>query len=106
MVKKGLLGILVLDCCYSGSVARAADQRLDVRAVAYSALIDAASPQEFDPGITASESTSRSARMLANQWLVDFNGYSILSACGPYEIAQEIEIQGETRKDALTFFLF
>lgn len=107
MVKNGLLVTLVLDCCYSGSVARAADPRVHVRAVPYSALVDAASPQEFDDmgSSSSSESTSRSARMLLDRWLVDPKGYSILSACGPHEIAEEIEIQGGGRRGALTFFL-
>lgn len=105
MVKKGLLVTLVLDCCYSGSVARATDQRADVRAVAYNPLIDAASPQEFDPGTPSSESTLRIFRMRSNEWLIDPKGYTILSACGPHEIAEEIEIQGGERRGALTFFL-
>lgn len=102
MVKKGLLVIFVLDCCFSGGVARIVDQRVDqrvdVRAVPYSALIDAASSQEFDPGIFSSESISRSARMLSDEWLLNSEGYIILSACGPHEKAKEIEIQKEKRR--------
>lgn len=105
MVKKGLLVTLVLDCCHSGSVARTAEKRVDVRAVAYNALVDAASPQEFDPGTSSSESNSRIIRILSNEWLLNPNEYTILSACGPHEKAEEIEIQGGERRGALTFFL-
>lgn len=44
-----------------------------------------------------------SDRMLLNP--IDPNGYTILSACGPHEVAQEIETKGGEHMGALTFFL-
>ncbi|RYP45912.1 hypothetical protein DL769_011426 [Monosporascus sp. CRB-8-3] len=104
IVTQGLLVTLVLDCCYSGSVLRGNGQRgVDVRAVDYDPVIDAASPHELDTDSSNSDGTLRNSQM-PDQWLVKPDGYTIPSACSPHEKAWELEIEGE-RRGALTYFL-
>ncbi|RYP54108.1 hypothetical protein DL768_001110 [Monosporascus sp. mg162] len=87
MVAQGLLVTLVLDCCYSGSVLRGSGQRgVDVRAVDYNPVIDAASPHNLDTSSSNSDGTLRNSQML-DQWLVSPDGYTILSAYGPHKKA-------------------
>lgn len=110
MVRKGLLVTLVLDCCFSGSVIRHSSLHdASIRTIPYDPEIDAAYPQEA--GSFPSDhvkSALRDARTLP-EWLIDPDGYTILSACGPYEEAEELTIKsgkaaGE-KNGALTFFL-
>jgi len=106
MVKKGLFVTLVLDCCFSGSVVRHGDPTgAGIRAVDYDHAIDAAYPQKL--GMSPDHqvgSSQRDARMLP-KWLVDPHGYTILTACGPHERAQELEFEGGERNGALSYFL-
>jgi Caspase domain len=107
MVKMGLFVTLVLDCCFSGSVVRLGDPHGDaIRAVDYDHAIDAAYPQCLgtSPSHQIGFSTVRDIRMLPT-WLVDPNGYTILTACGPHEIARELTLEGEKRNGALSHFL-
>lgn len=108
MAEKGLKVTLVLDCCESGSVMRG-DDDLAVRSIAYNASVDAMYPMQ-DEGMIQFDndkdtSTHRTASLRPN-WLVDPHGYTILTACGPTERAQEIQlnISGE-RHGALSYFL-
>jgi hypothetical protein len=106
MVKKGLFVTLVLDCCFSGSVVRLGDPYGDViRCVDYDYAIDAAYPQYLgrSPSHQVGFSTLRDVRILPT-WLVDPSGYTILTACGPHEIARELTFEGE-RSGALSHFL-
>ncbi|KAL8759344.1 MAG: hypothetical protein Q9184_003649 [Pyrenodesmia sp. 2 TL-2023] len=106
MVDKGLAVTLVLDCCFSGSVVRHDDfQGFDVRVLSYDPDIDAANPQENETSLLDLGSTLRDSQ-LERDWLVNPNGYTILTACGPYETAFEIEVDGQGRRGALTYFLF
>ncbi|KAI0812992.1 caspase domain-containing protein [Xylaria sp. FL0064] len=106
MVDKGLTVTLVLDCCFSGSVARHSDWHgFDVRCIDYNPKITIAEPQICEKSIFGSNSTSRDAHA-ERDWLVDPKGYTILSACGPYERAYEVNIEGQGRRGALTHFLF
>jgi hypothetical protein len=104
MVKKGLLVTLVLDCCFSGSVVRNSDcHDLDVRSIDYNAEIDVSNNKEYEESLFDVASTWRDSR-LERSWLLDPDGYTILSACGPHEKAWELEAEGE-RRGALTYFL-
>jgi hypothetical protein len=107
MVKKGLFVTLVLDCCFSGSVVRYSDPNgAGIRAIDYDPAVDAAYPQNLDtcPDYQVRSSTLRDAHMLPN-WLVEPNGYTILTACGPYEKAYEVEFSGGKKNGALSYFL-
>lgn len=100
MVEKGLLVTLVLDCCFSGSAVRNSDWcGFDIRSIE----VDVADTQENDGNLFNAPSTGRDSRM-EESWLIDPNGYTILSACGPHEKAWELEAEGE-RRGALTHFL-
>lgn len=107
MVQQGLFVTLVLDCCFSGSVIRHGDPNSsNIRTVDYDPVIDAAYPQEFATNANhwVTTSTLRDAYMLPT-WLVDPNGYTILSACGPHEKAKELTLEDGQKHGALSYFL-
>ena len=107
MVNKGLFVTLVLDCCFSGSVIRHGHPNSgDIRAIDYDPAVDAAYPQNLGTSLRheVGSSTLRDAYMLP-KWLVDPNGYTILTACGPHEIARELKFEGGERNGALSYFL-
>ncbi|OCK89038.1 uncharacterized protein K441DRAFT_668307 [Cenococcum geophilum 1.58] len=105
MVEQGLLVALVLDCCYSGSVLRDGDQRdTIIRSTDYDPAIDAASTRILGTNFLNSDGSLRNSQIPLDQWLVDPDGYTILSACSPHEKAWEIETGG-ARRGALTYFL-
>lgn len=107
MVQRGLLVTVVLDCCFSGSVLRTGNVRgVSIRSVDYDHAIEAATPPEHqdyfgsrDIGYPLRDSTLR------DQWLVNPDGYTILSACGPHESAHELELSTGERRGALSYFL-
>jgi hypothetical protein len=110
MVNKKLLVTVVLDCCFSGSVSRAGDVRgSSIRSVEYNPAVDAAAlPEDEDCLHLVSRDTSspfRDSSLRQDQWLVNPDGYTILSACGPHEIAQELTLRNGERRGALSYFL-
>jgi hypothetical protein len=101
MVDKQLAVTLVLDCCFSGSVTRDGTKRVStVRSIDFDSTIDDAcsSPPRM------SREARRDGRIVP-QWLVDPAGYTILCACGPYEIAEEFEFENGTFHGALSYIL-
>ncbi|KAI1074282.1 caspase domain-containing protein [Whalleya microplaca] len=105
MVDKGLIVTVVLDCCFSGSVKRLGDwQDGQMRCIDYSANVDNASTQLDDVGLWSEESTFRNSE-IEKTWLINPDGYIILSAAGPYENAYEVDIEGHGRNGALTYLL-
>ena len=106
MVEKGLLVTLVLDCCFSGSVVRRDDRDYDgIRTVTYDPAVDVAYPPRLDINLSfhVGSTARRDAHMLGNL-LISPDGYTILSACGPHEIAQELTLGGK-KNGALSYFL-
>ncbi|KAI1437468.1 hypothetical protein GGR50DRAFT_645245 [Xylaria sp. CBS 124048] len=101
MVDKGLIVTLVLDCCYSGNVARHDGIDFAIRGIEYNPNIPIVESEILENSISSS---SRLARVV-NDWLVDPAGYTILSACGPYELAYEVNITGQGRFGSLTYYL-
>jgi hypothetical protein len=105
MVIKGLMVTLVLDCCFSGSVLRH-DDFSGVRCLDYDPEIDMKHPPNprkclsYDSGDPA----YRNSSMLPN-WLIHPAGYTILTACGPLEIARELKFEDGHRRGALSYFL-
>jgi hypothetical protein len=120
MVNKKLTVTLVLDCCFSGSVLRygssseCPSEYSSVRyrehdPVAYDT--SSSSPEEVEKEIRDIEEPDdggyRDASMLPN-WLVDPKGYTVITACGPHEVASELSFGGEAseyRHGALSYFL-
>lgn len=110
MVEKGLLVTIVFDCCFSGNVVRYGNPHHGdgVRATDYDHAVDTAYPQDlgiihrfqFNPPAL------RDAHIMPT-WLVNPSGYTILTACGPHEIAKELELEdGGEKSGVLTHFLF
>jgi hypothetical protein len=107
MVDKGLFVTLVLDCCFSGSVVRnVVPNGAGIRGTDYDPAVDAAYPQKLGtgPGSQIDVSTLRDGRILP-MWLVNPKGYTILTACGPHERAQELKFSSGERNGALSHFL-
>ncbi|KAH6603227.1 hypothetical protein Trco_008002 [Trichoderma cornu-damae] len=109
MVKRGLLVTLVLDCCFSGSVLRTDGVRgLGVRSVDYDPAVEAASSSALGAellGFCSPRGSFRDFVLPRDQWLVNPDGYTILSACGPHETAHELELGTGERRGALSYFL-
>jgi hypothetical protein len=104
MVKKRLFVTLVLDCCFSGSVVRhGALQDAAIRTIAYDPAVDAMYPRRRYPSHEASPPL-RDARILP-KWLIDPDGYTILTACGPHEVAEELTLRDGKKSGALSYFL-
>lgn len=106
MVKKGLLVTVVLDCCFSGSVVRRSEREKNgVRAIAYDLAVHTAYPQQLESStnLCVGSTALRDARIQQN-WLVNPDGYIILTACGPHEVAQELILDG-MKHGALSYFL-
>ncbi|KAI1009480.1 hypothetical protein LB504_003149 [Fusarium proliferatum] len=102
MIGKGLTVTLVLDCCFSGSVLR--DDRPDVGDIrfmdhhpdydnSFDNPFDDTDPEELRDGVVT---LSR---------LLDPHGYTIITACGPHEVASELKFEGGATSGALSYFL-
>jgi hypothetical protein len=106
MVEKGLLVTVVLDCCFSGGVVRHHGSDVGgIRAIDSDPIIAAAYPPKLSTEIQhpGNSPDQRNASILP-EWLVDPQGYTIITACQPHEIAQELTVDGE-RSGALSYFL-
>lgn len=102
MVDKGLVVTLVLDCCFSASVYRRHDPA--IRFLDYDPKLDSAHPlAERSPGVTDGYAAYRDASMRSN-WLVDPEGYTILTACGPREETGGYTFNGQNY-GALSYFI-
>ncbi|KAG5754621.1 hypothetical protein H9Q69_013395 [Fusarium xylarioides] len=102
MIEKGLTVTLVLDCCFSGSVLR--DDRPDVGDIRYSdhhTDYDNSVENPFDD--TDPEGMRDGVVTLSR--LLDPQGYTIITACGPYEVASELKFEGGATSGALSYFL-
>jgi hypothetical protein len=107
MVEKGVLVTLVLDCCFSGKIARHGQEaNSNIRYIDHDPVIEAAYPSSVSEKANDNLDSShlRGARRVP-RWLIDPKGYTILTACGPHEIAEELIFDGGTRSGALSHFL-
>ncbi|KAI0595952.1 caspase domain-containing protein [Biscogniauxia sp. FL1348] len=114
MVAKGLLVTVILDCCFSGDVARkGGDENPYIRYVKYDPAIDAAHPLAEDddddddtPGSQLLWDGPRNAREVP-VLLIKSDLHVILCACAPHEVAEELRIppQGPHYAGALSHFL-
>jgi hypothetical protein len=110
MVLKGVLVTLVLDCCFSGAVARH-DSR--TRGLRYNTGVDAAYPLQLEQSKGSDEAANllgvtrhvyRGATMRQN-WLINPDGYTILTACGPAEKSKELIDKNGNKHGILSYFL-
>lgn len=115
MVDKGLVVTLVLDCCFSATVIRDMDEKNDdddrdddptIRFLPYDAEIDSKYPmtRENSPGNGADYFADRDASMQLN-WLINPDGYTIIVACGPHELAKGITSDDGQSYGALSYLL-
>ncbi|KAF2819266.1 hypothetical protein CC86DRAFT_307387, partial [Ophiobolus disseminans] len=103
MVNKGLIVTLVLDCCFSGSVVR---KDPTVRYLEYDASIDAAYPSQLLGTVHHHDGPTYRTASLRENWLLNPDGYTTLTACGPNEVAKELTLKdGGERHGALSYFL-
>lgn len=106
MVKKRVKVAIVLDCCYSGGVTRGDSC---IRGLDWDDGVDANYPLP-----EAMESAEQSISLAANRdafwtfdWLQDPRGFTLLTACGPHEVAVELQLRDTNRTwhGSLTYFL-
>ena len=102
LVDKELIVTLALDCCFSGSIMR---DDSSSRYLKYDPKVDAAYPPILDISNCdeASRTVFRKTSMRSN-WLINPDGYTILTACGPTETSEEIAVNGQKR-GALSYLL-
>ncbi|KAL0932611.1 caspase domain-containing protein [Colletotrichum truncatum] len=104
LVFKHLEVSVVLDCCFSGGVSR---DDSSVRYLDYNPKADAEYPMAVHGLIPEDENASESHRnaSMKPNWLMDPDGYTIITACGPLEKAREIRLPDGKRHGALSYFL-
>lgn len=101
MVDKKLAVTVVLDCCFSGSVTRHGTKRIPtIRSIDVDSTVDDACSSLPH----RSRGPLRDGRIVP-RWLVNPDGYTILCACGLYEIAEELEFDKGKFHGALSYFL-
>jgi hypothetical protein len=100
MVDKGLIVTVALDCCFSGAVTRG-DR---IRAVKYDLSLDFDRAEQERECKEALGTPGRDAR-IDRDWLVNPEGYTIITACGPHEKAMEVLVNKTQKRGALTHHL-
>jgi len=104
MIRIGLSVTLVLDCCFSGSVLRTNQAaNVEVRYIEHDPDIDAES-EYTDPFAETLNGEERGGVVNLAR-LLDPEGYTIVAACGPHEVASELEFESGVRQGALSYFL-
>lgn len=108
MVQRGIFVTLVLDCCFSGSVVRA--NRIPdttIRTVSFDPTVDSIYLQESnDMDLKSLTSIPfRTADLIADLVIDDTTGYAAFAACGPHELAKELNLSTGEKHGALSFFL-
>ncbi|KAK0633930.1 hypothetical protein B0T14DRAFT_561465 [Immersiella caudata] len=105
MTELGMHVTLVLDCCFSGSALRGDDwDGARIRFMEHDDAVDARSDHEALAPDSTSLGTGRGSEIKLSH-LLDPKTYTILSACGPDELAWEIEFEDGARRGALSYFL-
>ncbi|KAF5243560.1 hypothetical protein FANTH_8139 [Fusarium anthophilum] len=100
MVDSGLVVTVALDCCFSGAVTRG-DR---VRAMKYDPPLDADRAEQEQECKDALGMPGRDGR-IGRDWLVNPEGYTIITACGPHEKAMEVLVNKTQKRGALTHHL-
>ena len=103
MVHKGLKLTVVLDSCYSGSISR--DEDSVIRGIPWSVDVDSEFPLDVPslPQSLVQKNVLRDTKS-ASHWLLHPQGYTLLAACGPHEVAKEIKI-GQQVQGVLSFLM-
>lgn len=101
MIQNGLTVTLILDCCFSGGVLR--DDQVHTRKVRYLEY-DSDTDLQSDHRDPFHTGTSRDGTLSLPR-LLDPEGHTIIAACGPNEVASELEFDGGITRGALSYFL-
>ncbi|KAI9682838.1 MAG: hypothetical protein M1822_006328 [Bathelium mastoideum] len=108
IVAKQLRLTVVLDCCHAGSISRDPQSAYTrIRGVPWSTKI-ASAGLESRPALSRSLAPTKniSRNAMTNQhWLLNPEGYTLIAACGPNEIAGECEGEDNKIHGALSYFL-
>lgn len=107
MVSYSLFVTLTLDCCNSGDVIRDGDARYTcIRGVKYNPTIDAnyPLPNTYATIDQTLDDTFRNARENRDHLTISPN-YTMICACSPHEIAEELLLSGNIHTGALSHFL-
>jgi hypothetical protein len=106
MVGKGLQLTIVLDCCHSGAISRSGKR--SVRGIPWDAKIAAAypKPRQHQSSILTQLTNRDRDASTSQHWLLHPQGYTLLGACGPTELASECSGGDGRMHGALTYFLF
>lgn len=85
MTQKGLIVTIVLDCCFSASVYRNSELDGNVRFLPHEPA-----EESIPMNISTEDSQYLGYRdgSMRDNWLIDPDRYTILTACGPHEIAK------------------
>jgi hypothetical protein len=108
LVEKGVLVTLVLDCCFSGSIQRGSQRQTTlVRTTDYSVDDDLVheGDNQTPRGMEDTEDGVVRDSRIVPKWMVDPEGYVVLTACGPHETAEELRWEGGRGAGALSYFL-
>ncbi|EAW17239.1 putative caspase [Aspergillus fischeri NRRL 181] len=91
----GLVVTLTLDCCFSGDVYRQHEHADgSIRSMEHESAFDIPDDPEVNgSGESRQHYGLRDARALPN-WLVKPEGYLVITACGPHEVAGEVTLNG------------
>lgn len=93
MADKGLKLTVVLDSCHSGSISRGEDSV--VRGIPWSVDVASEFPRQESKLSRPSAPKEKIFRDTAtsSHWLLHPNGYTLLAACGPHQLAKEIMVK-------------
>lgn len=103
----GVFVTLVLDCCFSGGILRSDSlQGAEARSIDYDPLLDARADQDANDLPMDVDHILRDCLIHSDDWLVNPEGYTILSATSPYDTAWELTLnESGERRGALSYFL-
>lgn len=116
LVQKQLRVIVVLDSCHSGSVSRTDAAPGTVRGIPWDEVAGKEFPLLYElqreMENAAKEDRERKKKVkdrvfrdahVRSHWLLNPRGYGLLTACGPHEVARELDLGGEQWNGALSY---
>ena len=105
IVNSGVKLMVNLDACHSGSISR--NEYNVARSMPWNAEVDAEFP--FQPSLLSSSSKTKSQILRdaasISHWLLHPRGYTLMTACGPHEIAKEICLSDGQYHGAMSYYM-
>ncbi|KAL9121380.1 MAG: hypothetical protein Q9187_002064 [Circinaria calcarea] len=105
MVQSGLSLTMVVDACHSGSISR--NDSNTVRSIPWNAEVDAEFPLQASMLTMSADSNCDTLRdsISKSHWLLNPRGYALITACGPHEVAKEIEASRGKHHGGLSYHI-